>query len=101
MQREKFEKYRRRLNVCAYLVEEKTGLKVSRMHLYYTGDESGSPEVTFSYEGTDVQATIESFDDIVHKILRKDFEKCTNDQKVCQDCDFRYHCGKVKLKQLK
>ena len=35
-QRERLERYRRQLHIYAHLVEERTGQKVSRMHLYYT-----------------------------------------------------------------
>ena len=35
--RGRLEQYRRQLNIYAYLVEQRTGHKVSKMHLYYTG----------------------------------------------------------------
>lgn len=41
--REKIERYRRQLEVYSHIVTERTGLNVSRMHLYYTSEESGSP----------------------------------------------------------
>ena len=40
-------RYKRQLEVYAHLVEEKTGKKVSRMHLYYTGEENGKPIISF------------------------------------------------------
>lgn len=36
-------RYRRQLEVYAHLIEEKTGKKVSKMHLYYTGEDNGVP----------------------------------------------------------
>ena len=37
--------YQSQLEVYAHLVEERTGQKVSRMHLYYTGEDGGNPYV--------------------------------------------------------
>ena len=36
--REQLEQYRRQLHIYAHLVEERTGQKVSKMHIYYTGE---------------------------------------------------------------
>ena len=46
---ERIEHYRRQLNIYAYLVEQRTGNKVSKMHLYYTGEENSNPKITFPY----------------------------------------------------
>ena len=42
----------------AHLVEEKTGKKVSKMHLYYTGEENGVPTVTFDKSTELIDKTI-------------------------------------------
>ena len=91
-QAERLEQYRRQLHVYAHLVEERTGQKVTKMHLYYTGEENGVPTITYPYTRTAVEGTIEAFDDTVHKIMKKDYRKCSNDLKVCKNCDFRYFC---------
>lgn len=91
---ERVERYRRQLQVYAHLVEERTGHKVSKMHLYYTGEENGSPFVSFPYQKTAVDATIQAFDDTVHKILSKDFKCRAASAKTCEDCDFRFYCGR-------
>lgn len=90
--REQIEKYRRQLHVYAYLVEQRTGQKVSRMNIYYTGEENGNPVISFPYTKSAIAGTISSFDETVHKILNKDFSKCSNDIKICSNCDFRFHC---------
>lgn len=46
--RERLRQYQHQLEVYAHLVEERTGQKVSRMHLYYTGEDGGNPYVSFS-----------------------------------------------------
>ena len=91
-QRERLERYRRQLHIYAHLVEERTGQKVSRMHLYYTGEDGGVPTVTFPYTQTAVEGTMAVFDETVHKIMKKDFRRCAEDRKVCEGCDFRFYC---------
>lgn len=91
--RGRIEQYRRQLNIYAYLVEQRTGHKVSKMHLYYTGEEDGVPTITFPYTKSATEGTMEAFDDTVHKIMKKDFHTCSNDEKVCKNCDFRYYCS--------
>jgi DNA helicase-2/ATP-dependent DNA helicase PcrA len=41
-----------------------------------------------------VDATIQAFDDTVHKILRKDFTHRSDSSKTCSECDFRFYCDK-------
>lgn len=91
--RGRLEQHRRQLNIYAYLVEQRTGHKVSKMHLYYTGEEDGVPAITFPYTKSAIEGTMEAFDDTVHKIMKKDFHTCSNDEKVCKNCDFRYYCS--------
>ena len=90
--RDRLERYRRQLHIYAHLVEERTGRKVSRMHLYYTGEEGGVPTITYPYTKSAVEGTLASFDDTVHKIMKKDFQHCADDPKVCAGCDFRFYC---------
>ena len=91
-ERERLERYRRQLHLYAHLVEERTGLKVSKMHLYYTGEEDGIPTISYPYTKTAIEGTVAAFDDTAHKILKKDFTKCSDNRKVCDNCDFRYYC---------
>ena len=92
--RERLEHYRRQLQIYAYLIEQRTGQKVSKMHLYYTGEENGNPIITYPYTRTAIEGTVAAFDDTVHKILRKDFKHRCDDAKTCKNCDFRYYCNK-------
>lgn len=87
--------YRRQLEVYAHLVEERTGQKVSRMHLYYPKEEDGSPYITFGANKDNIQHTISIFDDVVKKIETKnyDMKHITKSEKQCGDCDMRFHCN--------
>lgn len=90
--REQLEQYRRQLHIYAHLVEERTGQKVSKMHIYYTGEDGGVPTITYPYTKSAVEGTMAVFDDTVHRIMKKDFRRCAKDPKVCNSCDFRFYC---------
>lgn len=90
--KDRIEHYKKQLQVYAHLVEEKTGHKVSKLHLYYTGEENGVPTISFKSEKSAIDATIQEFDDIVHKIQAKDFSHKATSQVTCDNCDFRFYC---------
>lgn len=90
-----FDRYRRQLQVYAHLVEAKTGQRVSKMSLYYTGEADGDPMVTFPYVQSDVATTIGEFDTIVQKIQAKDFRGRSSNTRTCNNCDFRFYCKKA------
>jgi DNA helicase-2/ATP-dependent DNA helicase PcrA len=93
---ESLEHYRRQLHIYAHLIEGRSGQKVSKMHLYYTGDESGAPTITYPYTKTAVDGTVAAFDETVHKILRKEYRLKAKSAKTCENCDFRFYCNNKK-----
>ena len=95
MSSESLNRYKRQLEVYAHLVEEKTGKKVSRMHLYYTGEEKTEPTVSFDKSKEAIDITIKAFDSVVAKIQSHDFSSEAKSKKTCRECDMRYYCGKV------
>lgn len=90
--RERLRQYQSQLEVYAHLVEERTGQKVSRMHLYYTGEDGGNPYVSFIKDDRAIGKTIARFDDIVARIERQDYGIATRPAKLCQSCDMRAYC---------
>lgn len=92
--RERLERYRRQLEVYAHLVENRTGLKVGKLHLYYTGENEGNPYVTFNKNNNSIDRTIEAFDKIVDRIERKEFTITERPTKICAECDIRFYCDK-------
>lgn len=88
----KLEMYKSQLHIYAYLIQRGTTNKVSNLRLYYTGEESGDPMITFPYDETDVQRTMADFDSVVRKIMDKNFSGCADDPKTCRRCDFYYYC---------
>ena len=90
--RERLRQYQHQLEVYAHLVEERTGQKVSRMHLYYTGEDGGNPYVSFTKDDRAIGKTIALFDDIVSRIERQDYQMTARPAKLCQNCDMRPYC---------
>ena len=91
------DRYRRQLEVYAHLVEERTDVKVSRMHLYYTAEKEGVPTISYERGRANVEKTIASFDAVVAKIEAKNFDMThiTKSEKLCGNCDMRHHCNPV------
>ncbi|MDR9878985.1 ATP-dependent DNA helicase [Pseudomonas allii] len=90
--RDRLRQYQHQLEVYAHLVEERTGQKVSRMHLYYTGEDGGNPYVSFTKDDRSIGKTIARFDDIVARIERQDYAITARPAKLCQSCDMRAYC---------
>ncbi|MFO2169029.1 ATP-dependent DNA helicase [Pseudomonas aeruginosa] len=90
--RERLRQYQSQLEVYAHLVEERTGQKVSRMHLYYTGEDGGNPYASFHKDDRAIGKTIARFDDIVARIERQDYGIASRPAKLCQSCDMRAYC---------
>ncbi len=91
--REKLKQYQRQLEIYAYLVEQRTGETVSRMSLYYTGEENSNPYITFDKDLKAIEKTIDSFDKIVNRIESKDYQIPARPAKQCKECDMRFYCG--------
>lgn len=92
--RERIENYRRQVNAYAYLVENATGLNVSGLRIYYTGENENSPEMTYKYNKSEAEEIMKGFDETVRKIISKDFMHRTQDIETCKECSFRYYCGR-------
>lgn len=90
--RDKLNQYRRQLEVYAHIVEERTGLPVSRTHLYYTGEDAGNPYITFDKDDRAIERTIATFDEVVQRIESKDFAIPGRPVKLCLECDMRHYC---------
>lgn len=97
-ERDRIEHYRKQLEVYAHLVEERMGLEVSKMHLYYTGEQSGNPYVTFLKNNSSIDSTIKTFDKIVERIENRDFAITKRPKKHCGNCDMRFYCDSKERK---
>lgn len=91
---ERFERYRKQLEIYAYLIEKRLDKKVSKMSIYYTAEKDSIPTVTFQNDNKNIEGTIKEFDGVVANIEKKDFSKKAEVQKTCDNCDFRFYCKK-------
>ncbi len=90
--KEKINRYRRQLEVYAHIVEKRTGLKVSKTHLYYTSVDNGNPYISFEVNPQLINTTIQTFDNVVNRIENKDFSIKERPIKLCKDCDLQSYC---------
>lgn len=90
--RARLDQYRRQLEIYAHIIEQRTGVIVSKTHLYYTGEESGNPRITFEKNPRSIERTIEVFDTVVGRIEAKDFAIPARPVKLCRECDIRHYC---------
>ena len=90
--RESVDRYRRQLEVYAHIIEGRTGHKISKMHLYYTGEENSNPYISFHKDARSIDQTMATFDGIVERIENKDFEITSRPEKLCRNCDLKAYC---------
>jgi DNA helicase-2/ATP-dependent DNA helicase PcrA len=93
-EREQIDRYRRQLEIYAHLVEQRYGLTVSAMNLYYTGEESGVPVHRFPYAAKSVDKTIAEVDAVVERMERKDFAVKERKPKRCKECELQPYCDR-------
>ena len=87
-------KYRKQLNVYAYLLEQK-GYTVDRASLYFTGAGDGeNPLHGFKVSSAGVDAVIDEFDAVAHSIEACDYADGAKDAADCKGCMFAAWCGK-------
>ena len=91
-EREKVDRYRRQLEVYAHIIEGRTGHKISKMHLYYTGEDDSNPYITFDKDARSIDKTMEVFDGVVERIENKDFEIASRPDRLCRNCDLKAYC---------
>gem|GEM_PF-2582217 len=87
-----YQSHQKRLETYAHIVEERHGLNVSQMHLYYTGETNGNPLITFEKNQRQIDETMLEFDDIIQRIRCKDFRISQRPKRVCKNCDLRFYC---------
>ena len=91
-EREKVDRYRRQLEVYAHIIEGRTGQKISKMHLYYTGEDDSNPYISFDKDARSIDQTMEAFDGIVERIENRDFEITSRPDRLCRNCDMKAYC---------
>ena len=90
--------YEKQLQVYAHLVEQKYGVVVSKMKLYYLSS-AENPIISFDKDDKRISEMMEEFSDVVRKIEKHDYSTRTKDSSICKDCDMRYYCRKSNPKK--
>jgi len=88
------DRYKRQLEIYAHLVQERHGLEVSAMNLYYTGEEDSVPTYRFPYKPTSVEKTIAGVDAVVECMERKEFTVKERMAKLCKECELKPYCDR-------
>ncbi|MGE6136353.1 ATP-dependent helicase [Aeromonas salmonicida] len=86
--------HKRQLEIYAHLVEKRYGYQVSCMHLYFTGETNGLPNISFKNTSGSIDKTISEFDRIIDRIESKDFSLKSRPDKACVDCSARPYCDR-------
>lgn len=89
---ERIDRYRRQLEVYAHIVEQRTGLQVSKTHIYYTREQDGLPTISFDKDSRSIQRTIAAIDGVVQRIESHDFRIPERPARLCKECDMRPYC---------
>ncbi|GAV31784.1 superfamily I DNA and RNA helicases [Coriobacteriaceae bacterium EMTCatB1] len=86
--------YERQLCTYAHILERRHGRRPDRLLLYWTGEESRERALMeFPYREELVAEAAEHFDEVVRRILARDF--CVSerpDSSICKECDVRPVC---------
>lgn len=90
--------YEKQLQVYAHLVEQKYGIEVSQMKLYYLSA-TDDPVISFVKDKKRISSMMDEFSGVVKKIESHDYSTRTRDTSICKDCDMRYYCGKSNPKK--
>jgi len=90
--RPRLERYRRQLEIYAHILEERLGVAVSRMHLYYTREPDGVPLITYNKDSSRIDRTIAAIDTVVQRIEGKDYRIPERPARLCRECDMRAYC---------
>jgi DNA helicase-2/ATP-dependent DNA helicase PcrA len=96
--------YYKQLCIYAHILEHRYGKKAERLLLYWTGEpERANALMDFPYRSEIVAEAGTYFDNVVDKILKKDYVMHrAPEHRVCKECDLRVYCGRegtIKIKE--
>ena len=88
--------YERQLCTYAHILETRYGKRPDRLLLYWTAEPRKQDALMeFPYRPERVAAAGTYFDQVVAKILQKDFTIQTlPESNICKECDFRRYCAR-------
>lgn len=86
--------YERQLCIYAHILERRYGKRPDRLLVYFTAELSKADAlVELPYHRSLVDSAGRHFDEVVAKILDKDFRVITPpERKICKECDLKSYC---------
>jgi len=88
-----YQRYQKQLETYAHIVEERHGLNVSQMHLYYTGEGNGNPLISFEKINAISIKPCRSLRQLFGGLSVKIFGLGSGPMKrVCRGCDLMFYC---------
>lgn len=96
--RRQLARYYRQLQLYAHLLQKKRGVKIEKVHLYCTPEIVGNSHITFEVNSMSTEKIRKEIDEVIHKILHKEYMNPTMDEEQCKYCDMSYFCKSYKQK---
>ena len=87
--------YERQLCTYAHILEKRHGKRADRLLLYWTAEPNKKDAIMeFRYRPELVEQAGQLFDEVVMKILTKDFTVIkVPEKKICKECDLKTYCS--------
>lgn len=89
------ERYRKQLNLYAYILKERYQKDPERLYIYWTSEDKRKDALMeIEYHENLVEEAGRHFDSVARCIINKDFaiKEMPDKTRVCKECDFKYHC---------
>lgn len=90
-EKERIEKSKMQLEIYAYILEERYGLNISKLKIYYTSEQNSNPIIEFKKDNKSIHETIKYFDNIIKKIENKEFDNSPEKNRINRNSDLRYY----------
>jgi DNA helicase-2/ATP-dependent DNA helicase PcrA len=91
------ERYKKQLNLYAYILKERHKKDPERLYIYWTSEElRKNALMEIEYDDKLVEEAGRHFDDVANCIINKDFaiKEMPDKTKTCKECDIRFYCYK-------
>lgn len=89
------ERYRKQLNLYAYILRERYQKDPERLYIYWTSEDKRKDALMeIEYDEKLVKEAGLHFDAVANCIIRKDFDikERPDKTRVCKECDFKFYC---------
>ncbi|MCX8106738.1 MAG: ATP-dependent helicase [Ignavibacterium album] len=89
------ERYKKQLNLYAYILKERYNKEPERLYIYWTAEEKRKDALMeIEYDPKLVEEAGKHFDSVAKSILNRSYEinNWPDKTKVCKECDFKFYC---------